>query len=373
MHLAHVEMANVRCIAQACLELHPQLNLICGPNGSGKTSFLEAIHLLALGRSFRTRHTAELVRHGETHLTIAARMISDEGISTPIGVKRAGSSLAIHYGGQPIQVASILARKVPLVVFGPDSHVLLGGGPRERRRLLDRTLFHVKQSYLGDWTRYHRALRQRNVLLRKGARREECRPWESDMAVSAHALDTARSSCVTELAALLESLADALGLEGLTITYDAGWDSASPLDDEFDRRWTHDRTTGMTNAGPHRADLRIQLGGRDASRTASRGQAKLLLAALVLAQAALIRQKSGLAPILLVDDLAAELDNQAKQKFIQQLSSSGSQLLITAADPSALPTLPDAAMFHVKHGTFDSYPAAGGGASAARKDKLWTP
>ena len=169
MSLAELRIEDLRCIESAALEFSPELNLIAGENGAGKTSILEAIFLLGRGRSFRTRSSERLIRHGQAKLTVYGR--TDDSPSRQAGIEIAadgGTRARINGERRSIRLLELSA-VVAVQAIDPEIHKLVDQGPERRRRWLDWLVFHVEPSFGVHWARYNRALKQRNAALRSGA------------------------------------------------------------------------------------------------------------------------------------------------------------------------------------------------------------
>lgn len=353
MGLSRLRVRDLRVLANVQLEWVPGLNLITGPNASGKTSLLEAVHVLAQARSFRTAHFQELIRHGADTIEVVGRVAREGGGAMVVGVRRSREGTLIRVDGESVRSAASLAAQIPLVLMTPDSQSLIHGGPQERRRLVDLALFHVEPRYLSAYTRYQRALRQRNVLLKSGALDREIEPWEEEMARAGEFLHGIREAYVARLAAEVTATLPALLPRSCTLRYEPGWDPQHSLGRVFRRRRDSDRTRGFSARGPHRADLSFLVSGRPAAEVLSRGQSKLLVAAVCIAQARLLCLEGRRAPIVLVDDLGSELDPGSRDTFMGLLRHLGCQALVTGTEVNQLPAegWPTVAVFHVEHGS----------------------
>jgi DNA replication and repair protein RecF len=231
----------------------------------------------------------------------------------------------------------------------PLTHRLIDGSPRDRRRFLDWSLFHVEQGYLDLWHRYHRALRQRNALLRIGDDRS-LESWEHEMGGQGDRLHALRAERVKALATHFSSHAEAFDLAGATLEYDQGWHVESPLMEVLCANRKIDREAGYSSRGPHRAELHIKVEGRRAQAHWSRGQSKLAAACMALAQAGLIAQCTGSTPVLLIDDFGAELDANRREKLALLAAADRRQVIATATEAHQIPPTAAAATFHVEHG-----------------------
>src|SRR5215471_14999472 len=168
MSLAELRIADLRCLESATLEFSPELNLIAGENGAGKTSILEAIFLLGRGRSFRTRSSERLIRHGQPKLTVFGRTDDQPARFAGIEVSSDGGTRA-RINGEAAQSLLELSGILPVQAIDPEIHKLVDQGPERRRRWLDWLVFHVEPSFAIHWSRYNRALKQRNAALRAGS------------------------------------------------------------------------------------------------------------------------------------------------------------------------------------------------------------
>jgi len=346
MSLAELRIENLRCIESAVLEFSPELNLIAGENGAGKTSILEAIFLLGRGRSFRTRNSEKLIRHGAAALTVFGRTNGGPSMSAGIEVSREGTRARIN--GQDAGSLLELSAVLPVQVIDPEIHKLIEQGPERRRRWLDWLVFHVEPSFAGHWARYQRALKQRNAGLKSGVR--DLSAWDDILAESGVAITTARRSALQRLGPYLTRLFAAFsGLE-VAVSFYAGWGAELSFSEMLQLNADRDRERGLTHGGAHRADVELRVRGRLARERLSRGQQKLTAVAMIVSQLQLVRAELGLRATLLLDDPAAELDTKNLQKLFSELTALESQMIATSLTPeTALFQAPKAA-FHVEQG-----------------------
>ncbi|BAZ92598.1 DNA replication and repair protein RecF [Thiohalobacter sp. COW1] len=353
MPLTRLSLSHFRNITAAELELSPRFNLIVGANGSGKTSLLEAIFYLGRVRSFRTRKLDQLIQGGETHFRLIARLADPDTGERTLGIERGPDGQTLRLGGQPVRQLAELARALPIQLLNPDSHLILEGGPRYRRRFLDWGVFHVEPGFYSAWQRYAKALKQRNAALRTGRSRRDIAAWTPALVQAAEVLHSLRNEYISELLPYVRSnLASLVDLPGLDFRYQPGWPEEAGLAATLDARLDSDLRRGFTQAGPHRADLLPLLDGVPAIERISRGQQKQLVSALLLAQAELMMEKNRQPCLFLIDDLPAELDMGHRQRVLERLLALQSQLYITTTDADAIPSSPgmDARMFHVEQG-----------------------
>lgn len=351
--LNSLEIEHFRCIEHAALDFAPDVNLIFGDNASGKTSLLEAIFFLGRARSFRTPRIEPLIQDEADALQVTGTLGTG---GQHLGIRRGRRSSEIRLGGATVRSLAELAQAFPVQALDPTVHGLLEDGPRHRRRFLDWGVFHVEQGFQAVWQRYNRALRQRNILLRQDAPRREFIPWEQELTESGGVLDGHRRAYLAQLSEALQPVAVTLLAidQPVTLEYLGGWPDALTLAEALEAGWSQDMEQGATRSGPHRAEFVIRIGGRRVRERISRGQQKVLAGALVLTQMRLFRAATGLAAVLLADDLPAELDTGHLARFLELAGDGSSQLFMTSIRPESVPaSLTDTGrVFHVEQGAF---------------------
>lgn len=358
MFLKRLDITQVRNLQPVSLHDFTQINLIDGSNGSGKTSFLEAINLLALGRSFRSNKILPLIRQGYDQCSVYGQLDNDAEQSLTLGIVRDKTDRPrIKLNGEMINSFAQLADTLPLLVLNADAFLLIEGGPGERRRYLDWGVFHVEQSFYSCWQAVQRALQQRNALLRSDKiDRDQLRFWDQTLAAEGERLHAIRQAyfqpLIKQVKATLAELTEALA--EIEFRLQRGWSDEMELMDQLGKELDGDRRQGFTRHGPHRAEIRILHRGRPAAEALSRGQAKLLATAMRLAQGTLLQQIKGRKCLMLLDDLPAELDANHRQRLCRWLEDSGHQVFITCVDRQELQGIwRDPAMlsmFHVEQG-----------------------
>jgi len=349
MALERLEVHDFRCIGEAHLEPDSRATLICGENGSGKTSLLEAIYVLGAGRSFRAPRLDQLVRNGTESFTSVGHVTADLQRFV-LGLKAGKSTHEARLNGSAVRTLSELASAFPVQVIEPGLHKLLEEGPSRRRRLLDWGVFHVEHTFRTAWARYQRALKQRSAALKQGQSESSTRLWDAELCASGEVIAQFREKYVGELGTFFQQLSDELLELPAEIQHAKGWRTGLSLEQALDEAWPRDRVLKVTSVGPHRADVAIKLNGVLAKDRVSRGQQKLLAAALILAQQR-HRVSMGAAPAcLLVDDPAAELDVDNLGKLMGAIAKTSLQLIATGLSDSALGQFELGRVFHVKQG-----------------------
>lgn len=338
MVVSSLQIDNFRNLKKLSLQCSPKLNLIVGENASGKTSLLEALYFLGRARSFRTNQVRELIHTQEIAFRIVAIMTGGER-RMPVGIERSVQNFNARVGGAPARSLAELASQVPVLLLNLDSHQLLEGSPQQRRRFMDWGLFHTEGEFLDAWKCYGTALRHRNAALRSHSTNRSIDVWDNELEQAARVLDRLRQTFCSYLEGALAPLATTmLGDMALTVNYHRGWPQGQELAEFLRSNREQDRRYGFTRFGPHRADFVLRINGRRVSESLSGGQQKLLIIALMMAQAGLYRLHQGRPCILLIDDLPAELDRAHRAKVMTCLSGIETQLFITAIEAELLDT-----------------------------------
>jgi DNA replication and repair protein RecF len=346
MGLALLRLGDFRALREAELVFHPRLNLVTGANGSGKTTVLEAVYLLGRGRSFRNRRTEQLIRHGERRFWLHGHTEPAPGHVIGLACD-AETGLEVRIDEHPAHSLAELPALFPVQVIDPGIHRLVEDGPVQRRRWLDWAVFHVEPRFVSSWQAYTRALKQRNAALRTGS---DARLWDHELIAAGERLTAARSHVVAQLQPHWMLALSELDAVDASLGFYQGWGQERGLDEALRTQLPKDMERGMTSVGPHRFEIVLRVGGRPAREVVSRGQQKILGAAMALSMARCVAELAGRASALLLDDPAAELDATHTQRLLAAVGQLGGQLIVTALRPddSALGH-PDA-VFHVEHG-----------------------
>ena len=328
MTLRRVQISDFRCLHSVELDFDARFTLVSGPNGSGKTSLLEAIHLLGRGRSFRTRHVSHLIRSQTERFIVVGEAELPERVVT-MGLEGSRQGIRARMAGETVASLAELAAILPVQIIDPEVHRLIEEGPARRRRFLDWGVFHVEPSFIAHWRQFQVALRQRNAALRMKQAPAAVQAWDGELVRLAIQVDTSRAHYVRQLAPLATAIARTLLDRDLSLSYRSGWPLDSSFESALRSSWVRDLETGSTSMGPQRAELVFRLDGESVRDRISRGQQKLLAASLLLAQIRLLPAHSS-CPTLLLDDPAAELDTERLLSLIREISGYGLQLIVTS-------------------------------------------
>lgn len=358
MQVTRLELRGFRRFDELRLQPAAGLNLITGDNGAGKTSVLEALHLMAYGRSFRGRVRDGLVRSSAPALEVFVEW-EEQAPAPPrqrkAGLRHSGQDWSGRLDGQPVSQLGELCAALAVVSFDPGSHALVTGAAENRRRFLDWGLFHVEPEFLALWRRYARALRQRNALLKARGSAAQLDAWDSELAEAGEPMSRQRQAYLDALQPLVAGLGAELApsLDGVELQYQPGWrQHEMPLADALLLARERDQLLGYTTAGPHRADWRIGFGALPGREALSRGQAKLTALTLLLAQATHLAHCMGEWPVVALDDLASELDRGHQQRVLRHLLDSRAQVFVsgTNAPPGLAGVAEPARHFHLADG-----------------------
>lgn len=365
MYIKQLDVFGLRNVVEARLFPGPGVNIIHGANGSGKTSLLEAIYLLGRGRSFRTRQLKSIINHGIPHCTVFGLLNQDgqgaDGRGTPIGIARdKAGDFTYKIAGQPVRAASALAEILPLQLLNSQSFALLEGSPGRRRQFIDWGVFHVEHAYQDTWRRFQRCLNHRNALVRHVKMAvSELEIWDGELAELSSRVTEHRAQYLELVIPLIEELVaefPAVASNKLSFSFRQGWEKGKRLEDVLRDDWARDRLAGTTHHGPHRADLVIRCGAVPASDVLSRGQIKVLIIAMLLAQGYLFRQLTGKGCVYLLDDLGAELDKENLRRIAALLRNLDVQVFVTGTELPGTVALwsggcgKETRVFHVEQG-----------------------
>lgn len=334
-------------MVQAEIEPHSELNFLHGANGAGKTSVIEAIVVLSRGRSFRTNQSGELVGPEQKIFRIYAETSGKESGDQRLGLERSGKHWRARKDGKELSQLSQLTRSLPLMLMEPNSHLLVSGTPEIRRKYIDWGMFHVEHQFLDAWRRYSKILKQRNAALRS-RQADLLDSLDEVISESGTRLTGMRKGHFNEISGIIEKLMSSLSkeLSGVEMEYDPGWKGES-LKEALILGRERDLERGMTGLGPHRADITLKWQDTAARAILSRGEQKILSAALLISQA-IILSGHGDKPVILLDDLASEFDEMHFEVVLEQALSCGGQVWVTGAREHK--TNHRHKVFHVEHG-----------------------
>jgi DNA replication and repair protein RecF len=320
--------------------LQPGLVLVVGANGVGKTNLLEAVHVATQGFSPRTRTDSQVVRFdAEGARAAVAGRRGEVRLELEVTVRR-GEGKRARLNGAPLRAAEQLRTMVSTLVFTPDRLGVVKGPPASRRAYFDRVLGRLAPARAPLPAEYGAAVAQRNAALRRAAvnasSRAAIEPWSERVAALGAELVAARLEVLALLEPSFDERAAELGLENVSLRYEG----EPPTPESLAAALERDLDRGVTSLGPHLDDIVLAAAGRDLRSFGSQGEQRLALLALLLAEAETIADRTGVPPLLLLDDVLSELDPGRRQILAARVRSAG-QALVTATDAAMLPAVPD--------------------------------
>ncbi|MFQ5729784.1 MAG: DNA replication/repair protein RecF [Waddliaceae bacterium] len=337
MYLQSLYLRNFRIYTERRFEFCPQVNVIRGSNALGKTSVLEALRVLMTGRSFRTSQSKDLVHHGASSFYIEAVFIK-HGVEQSLAMSYDGKERKILYNHSLCPSISGLLGLLQGALMVPDDIELVKGAPGNRRRFLDLQLTQIDPLYVHHLTRYWRAMRQRNYLL-KMKNMSTVEPWEHEMAKAAAYIVKQRYRAVDSLQLMCRDVQRTLSgeRESLSLAYK----TSAPNEEHnihemylahYEKNRSRELQLGTTLTGPHKDDLQISIGGKDARYFASEGQQRSCVAALRFAEWEHLNQRAEDFPLMLIDDVGVSLDRTRRHKLLSLVENLQQVFLTTTEE-----------------------------------------
>ncbi|MCE9733219.1 DNA replication/repair protein RecF [Pectobacterium sp. IFB5596] len=353
MALTRLLIKDFRNIEAADLALVPGFNFLVGANGSGKTSVLEAIYTLGHGRAFRSIQAGRVIRHDQSEFVLHGRIDGTETErSVGLSKNRQGDSKVRIDGSDGHKVAE-LAQLLPIQLITPEGFTLLNGGPKFRRAFLDWGCFHNEPGFFAAWSNMKRLLRQRNAALRQVSHYGQLRAWDQELVPLAERISEWRAQYAKAIANdIAATCTQFLPEFSLGFSFQRGWDKESEYAELLERQFERDRMLGYTAQGPHKADFRIRASGVAVEDMLSRGQLKLLMCALRLAQGEFLTRQNGLRCLYLIDDFASELDSTRRRLLAERLKATHAQVFVSAVSAEQIEDMigEKGKMFRVEQG-----------------------
>ncbi len=373
MALVKLQTQYFRNLAPDPIGFSPSFNFLYGANGSGKSSVLEAIGYLGLGRSFRVGRHQAVVSHGLNKLTVFGALdkgvlgvpeqfgANKDDVAHRLGISRdvTAKETSLRVDGEAVRSLSFLARHLPVSVIDPGVFDIVAGGPGKRRQFLDWLVFHVEPSFSSSWQQCQRVTSQRNQTLRNGRIDESLmRVWDNQFGALAESLSDTRAQVFERFKKAFDEILtelDAGWTDGLKLEFYPGWDRSQSLVEVLAKHREQERRMGHTLYGPNRADIRLKFGGRPVAETFSRGQQKTLVILMKIAQGKVLSDL-GKQVTFLLDDINAELDVRHRIMLARKLQDLRCQVFITSIEHPEPEVLwadgqaPEYRMFHVEHG-----------------------
>ena len=363
MYIREIELKDFRNYKDLKLSFSRDVNIFLGENAQGKTNLLEGIYLNAVAKSFKTQRDKDLIRFGEDYCKVrAVSFYEDEEHVSEIVISREGAK-AVKVDGVKIGRTSELLNRLYIVVFSPEDLKIVKDEPERRRRFIDRELCQIKPGYVSDLNAYRRILKQRNACLKE----EFPDPaildiWDIEMVRVGARLVRERRSFIEKINIISADIHSRIsgGKEHLALRYETQLDSGrqEKSEEEYFREiLEEDRERDIlyrtTRRGPHHDDISISAEGVDLRKFGSQGQQRTAALSMKLSEIRLIEEETGERPILLLDDVLSELDNERQKYLINSLGNN--QMFITTTDliGSVARSLPEGKVYKIKAGEVD--------------------
>ncbi len=342
-HLSRLKLLHFRNHREVELDLGPEVNCFVGPNGVGKTNLLDAVHYLSLSKSYFDAGDAHNILHGEELFMVQGTMRTEAGDDVILCSVRKGQRKVLSRNRKEYDRMADHVGRYPVVMITPYDGQLILDGPEVRRRFLDGLISQFDKSYLDSLIRYNRALQQRNTMLKRfaeqgGGSLEALEPWDEQLIMHGTKVHEVRRSFMQDMVPLLEAHYSGItsGPEKVELTYQSAVSEAG-MRELMQAAWDRDRLAQYTTVGIHKDDLVFTINGHPLKRYGSQGQQKTYLIALKLAQFDLTHTRSGVRPILLLDDIFDKIDPHRMRHLLKLLSAMRfGQVVITDTDPERL-------------------------------------
>lgn len=337
MHIESLKLYNFRNLEDCTVSFSPGANFIIGPNGQGKTNLVEAINLLSLGRSFRTVTLRDLIRWKADACSVFADVCSSSG-NFQLGIAIDGESRKAYLNGEQVDFMGDFLGRLMCISFSPTDLALIKGSPQERRKFIDKHLVDLDPHVMTTLVEYHRALRNKNVVLKGGV--SDARmldSWNTLLAENAVKIHNARVTFIERLQELVNSIYQRFSKNDGEVTMrlkSSIFPAELPATVEMaTTRLEHARDREIlirsSAIGPHRDEIVIELGGKSARAFASQGQSRTLVLAMKLSVLELLEKERSESPIILLDDVESELDSSRRRALEELVRTHRCQIFVT--------------------------------------------
>ena len=371
MYIKRIELQDFRNYAKLEASFSEKVNIFIGNNAQGKTNLLEGIYMNAMARSFKTSKDKELIRFGREFCRVRiTSFYDDDDHVTEIVINKDGRK-GVKLDGVRINRTSELLDRIFIIVFSPEDMKIVKDEPEKRRRFIDRELCQVKPGYFSDLSNYKKVLKQRNTYLRESVIEPSILDiWDRELARYGAHIIVRRRQFIERIDKISRAIHGRIsgGRENLGLRYETSFDIPEEDGEKKESYLSHveqafydmlvkrrkeDMENRSTGRGPHRDDLKISADDIDLRKFGSQGQQRTAALSLKLSEIRLIEEEMGEKPILLLDDVLSELDNDRQTYLINSLG--GNQLFITTADISGkvAKNLPEGKIFKIKAGEVD--------------------
>ena len=360
MYIREIELKDFRNYRDLKVSFSKNINIFLGNNAQGKTNLLEGIYLNAMARSFKTSRDKEMIRFGEDFCKVkTVSVVDDEEQKTEIIIAKNGKK-AVKLDGVKISRTSELLERIFIIIFSPEDLKIVKDEPEKRRKFIDRELCQINPGYFDDLGNYKKVLKQRNTYLKESEIENSVLDiWDYELAKYGSKVILKRKEFIDKINIISSRIHDSIsgGQEKLELKYEPNVHFTENTEQDFYETLISGRKDDIRNRttgrGPHKDDLKISGNGIDFRKFGSQGQQRTAALSLKLSEIKLIEEETGEKPVLLLDDVLSELDNDRQKYLINALGEN--QLFITTADLSGkvAKSLPEGKVFKIVSGNVE--------------------
>jgi len=360
MYIKDIELKDYRNYKDIRVSFSDKVNIFLGNNAQGKTNLLESIYLNAMAKSFKTSKDKELIRFGQEFCKVrSTTSIDDEDHITEILITKDGKK-GIKSNGVKIRKTSQMLERIYIIIFSPEDMKIVKDEPEKRRKFIDRELCLIKPGYYNDLSNYKKVLKQRNTYLKESKIESSILDiWDYELAKYGSKVIKRRKDFIEKINLISHEIHDKIsgGKESLELKYEPNVYFEENLEENFYQLLLESRNDDIknrtTSKGPHKDDMKIAADEIDLRKFGSQGQQRTAALSLKLSEIKLIEEETGDKPILLLDDVLSELDNDRQTYLINSLG--GNQLFITTTDIAGkvAKSLPEGKVFKINSGNIE--------------------
>ena len=358
MYIKEIELKNFRNYEKIRVEFNKNVNIFLGNNAQGKTNLLESIYLNVMARSFKRVKDKDLIRFGEEACIIKTKSVIDKIEQvTEIAINKEGNK-KIKIDGAIANKASELLDRIYIIIFSPEDLKIVKDEPEKRRRFIDSELCQIKPGYYNDLGNYKKVLKQRNFYLKEKFPDDNILDiWDFELAKYGSKIINKRKEFIKKIDKISREIYNGIsgGKENINLTYEQNLkiENEDEFYDALKKAREDDKRNGNTSRGPHKDDLKITTNSIDIRKFGSQGQQRTAALSLKLSEIRIIEEETGVKPILLLDDVLSELDDERQSFLINELGEN--QLFITTTDliGKVAKRLPEGKIYKIKEGNIE--------------------
>ena len=352
MYIKKLNLQNFRNYDNLNIEFSPKMNIIYGHNGQGKTNIIEALYFFQSGKSFRCLKDREAVKFGEDYFKISSIFETAHGESDALVFVQDKKSVRLN--GIQLEKLSELVGEYNMVIFTPDYLNLIKDGPGVRRQFIDSFISQIKPSYFKNLIAYYRVLKQRNNVLKQKSKNmiSTLDIWDEKLATLGVKINKMRSSAIDKINETINIVgAESFITEKIKLIYTPSikgdFEDKENFLNQLSLSHERDFEKGITLTGPHRDDFEIFMNDINIKKYGSQGQMRSCILKLKLSECEIIKEKTGDSPILLLDDILSELDEERRKFFLENIKDK--QVIITCTEKENIKS-DDCYIFRVENG-----------------------